>query len=456
MSNVHNIQLRRASRLVYISALLMSVCCTTTTNGNSNGNLPLANTSAEAGTSSTAFSEPSGEQKRARHEPSIVSLSAGAFPVKAPAEAYSYTSVTELMDERPKSCWRSASGASGPHVFVFALPEKTVLKTLEFDCAQDLFGREGACAKDISVEMSDAGENDGYLRIGDVSVKEGADDQKFPVSAEVPGRWVRLTIKSNHGSKEFFQLNDFRATGTQLTQTPFPAASGTYESNLGDLHLRQEGASVGGCYTYLNRSDNVVEGGVEGRMLKLNYCRYCGEDGKVRGPAVLVFSPDGQRFVGLYWQEGSGLNDYGGEHWNGTKKSSDVGNCVGSKGGVEERLTKDLEEFGRARVYGINFDTDSDRIRAESKPTLDKIAGVLKTKPGWNVTIEGHTDSTATPEYNQLLSERRAQTVKKYLQASGVAASRLKAVGYGATKPVASNVNELGRAQNRRVELTKQ
>lgn len=121
----------------------------------------------------------------------------------------------------------------------------------------------------------------------------------------------------------------------------------------------------------------------------------------------------------------------------------------------EERLTKELEESGRARVYGINFDSDSDQIKDESKPTLDKIVSMLKAN-NWKLTIEGHTDSTSTPRHNQDLSERRAASVKKYLQSAGIDGSRLKTAGYGATKPVASNDDELGRAQNRRVELAKQ
>jgi outer membrane protein OmpA-like peptidoglycan-associated protein len=106
-------------------------------------------------------------------------------------------------------------------------------------------------------------------------------------------------------------------------------------------------------------------------------------------------------------------------------------------------------------VYGINFDTDSDRIKEESKPTLDKIVALLKAEPGWKLTIEGHTDSTASMEYNQRLSERRAAAVSSYLAAAGIDGSRLSSVGYGATRPVAANDTPLGRAQNRRVELTK-
>ncbi len=172
---------------------------------------------------------------------------------------------------------------------------------------------------------------------------------------------------------------------------------------------------------------------------------------------MLVFSPDGAKFVGLWWDEGNTSGN--GGHWEGTRKTKEVGTCphwpAGGQG-AQDVLTKDLEDFGRARVYGINFDTDADHIKPESKPTLDKIVAMLKSKSPWKLTIEGHTDSTSTPQHNQDLSERRAASVKAYLQAGGVDAARLKTVGYGATKPVTSNDTELGRSQNRRVELTKQ
>jgi outer membrane protein OmpA-like peptidoglycan-associated protein len=81
---------------------------------------------------------------------------------------------------------------------------------------------------------------------------------------------------------------------------------------------------------------------------------------------------------------------------------------------------------------------------------------MLKARPQWSITIEGHTDSTATAEHNQDLSERRAQAVRQYLESAGIVTARLSTAGYGATRPVSSNDTPLGRAQNRRVELVKQ
>lgn len=119
-------------------------------------------------------------------------------------------------------------------------------------------------------------------------------------------------------------------------------------------------------------------------------------------------------------------------------------------------MTKELEELGRTRVYGINFDVDSDVIRDESKPTLDKIVAVLKAKPEWKLKVEGHTDSTGGEQHNQQLSQKRADAVKTYLVNGGIDAARLTAAGLGASKPVAGNETESGRAQNRRVELAKE
>ncbi len=80
---------------------------------------------------------------------------------------------------------------------------------------------------------------------------------------------------------------------------------------------------------------------------------------------------------------------------------------------------------------------------------------MLKSKADWQMTVEGHTDATGSAAYNQSLSEKRAQSVIDFLTAAGIPAARLKAAGFGSSKPVASNDTELGRGQNRRVELVK-
>lgn len=104
-------------------------------------------------------------------------------------------------------------------------------------------------------------------------------------------------------------------------------------------------------------------------------------------------------------------------------------------------------------LRGINFDFDKANIKPEAEPVLDAAAEVLKENPDVSVRVGGHTDSVGTDAYNQGLSERRAKAVRDYLASHGVDASRLTAVGFGESQPVADNGTADGRAQNRRVAL---
>jgi len=377
-------------------------------------------------------------------EASLVSFAGGALIVQVPQEYGGGWSAMYMLDGQAGTGWASPEKVLTPAVTVVEMSERSLLKRLEFDTGNT--DGENRGAKDVLVEVSDTSARDGFKKIAEVALKDKVDGQKFPVAAEVPGRWVRLTIRNNHGAPDYLELMDFRAYGTQLTHTPLPDVSGTYETDFGDFHLRQQGTSVTGCYEH---DEGVLDGGIEGRIMKFTW-REAGDD---KGPAVMVFSPDGRKMFGLWWNEGN-TGSAGGQ-WNGTKKSSTVGTCPHWSGGAQEQMTKDLAELGRTRIYGINFDSDSDVLRDESKPTLDRIAALLKAKADWKLTIEGHTDSTATAAHNQQLSQRRAEAVKAYLQKAGIEGARLKAVGLGATKPVAGNETEIGRAQNRRVELVK-
>jgi OmpA-OmpF porin, OOP family len=104
-------------------------------------------------------------------------------------------------------------------------------------------------------------------------------------------------------------------------------------------------------------------------------------------------------------------------------------------------------------LRGINFDFDKANIKPEFTPVLDEGVDILKANPDVKVVIAGYTDSTGAAEYNQKLSERRAQSVLDYFASKGVAKNRMQAVGYGAKNPIADNKTKDGRALNRRVEL---
>jgi outer membrane protein OmpA-like peptidoglycan-associated protein len=131
-----------------------------------------------------------------------------------------------------------------------------------------------------------------------------------------------------------------------------------------------------------------------------------------------------------------------------------IGNLRIAAGGKD--LYRALEASGRVTADGILFDTNSDRIRPESEAALREIGDLLAAHAGMRLAIEGHTDDVGSAAANQALSAKRAAAVKAYLVSRhGVDGSRLESRGHGATKPVARNVDEASRQQNRRVELVK-
>ncbi|WP_290793288.1 OmpA family protein [Halomonas sp.] len=104
----------------------------------------------------------------------------------------------------------------------------------------------------------------------------------------------------------------------------------------------------------------------------------------------------------------------------------------------------------------VNFAFDSAELQPQAEMTLDEVARRLREHTDVRIRIEGHTDSMGSAQYNQGLSERRANSVRDYLASQGVDANRMMAVGYGEQRPVASNETDEGRALNRRVEIDRQ
>jgi outer membrane protein OmpA-like peptidoglycan-associated protein len=159
--------------------------------------------------------------------------------------------------------------------------------------------------------------------------------------------------------------------------------------------------------------------------------------------------------LGLKSRVSSGPHDPGRE--NRLARVSFDCNPASGVASAPSRIERALLAGGRADVYDIFFDFNSDRIRELSDPTLAEIAGVLKRHPDWKLGIEGHTDSIASDAYNQTLSERRAVAVKAALaERYGVNPTRLSTAGFGESRPKERNDTLEGRARNRRVELVRQ
>jgi outer membrane protein OmpA-like peptidoglycan-associated protein len=169
----------------------------------------------------------------------------------------------------------------------------------------------------------------------------------------------------------------------------------------------------------------------------------------------------------------TGLLVASGKGGNDQRKAALIGAGIGALvgGGVggymdkqEAELRAQLQSTGIAvardgdRIVlimpeNITFATNQDQLNPAFFPALDSVSIVLRKYPRTLLDIDGHTDSTGSPEYNQGLSERRAYSVGQQLAARGVDQRRLLIAGFGASRPVAPNSSAQGRAQNRRVEI---
>jgi outer membrane protein OmpA-like peptidoglycan-associated protein len=374
----------------------------------------------------------------------LLSLQQGCIPVIVPP-CYGGWEAEKLLDDSSSSGWASGQGQTAGNVFVFELLDGATMERLEFDTAN--VDTAGSAAKDILVEVSNQSPEAGYVPILEATLAENTDHQSFALTQPETGRWVRLTVRNNYGSSEYSELFSFKGYGRQPEKRLPVTIAGTYATDYAAFHVRQEGTTLTGCYEY---DEGLLDGAIEGRMMKITWRESGGPDDT--GPAIMVFSTDGQSFRGYYWNKGQEGGPPEG-NWDGKKVSAEVGGCPHWAGSVGGELKRQLVSEGRARLYGIRFEFNSSRIEGESTPVLNQVVAILKEDAALKLSIEGHTDSVGGAQINQKLSEDRARSVRDYLVANGIDAARLSSVGYGMEVPVADNGTELGRAQNRRVEL---
>jgi outer membrane protein OmpA-like peptidoglycan-associated protein len=114
---------------------------------------------------------------------------------------------------------------------------------------------------------------------------------------------------------------------------------------------------------------------------------------------------------------------------------------------------KKIKAGAKLVLNNLFFEYNSDKLTNSSRDELNRLYDLMVDNPGLSVEISGHTDSRGSAAYNQALSLKRAKAVVTFLNEQGISAARLKAIGYGASKPIATNKTEKGRQQNRRTEF---
>jgi outer membrane protein OmpA-like peptidoglycan-associated protein len=116
-------------------------------------------------------------------------------------------------------------------------------------------------------------------------------------------------------------------------------------------------------------------------------------------------------------------------------------------------VTKDTARGLVASMPDVLFDTAKADLKETARERLAKVAGILLSYPDIHVEVDGYTDSTGTLEFNERLSQERADSVRNYLMSQGVSASSITTQAFGPSDPIASNATAAGRQENRRVEL---
>lgn len=140
------------------------------------------------------------------------------------------------------------------------------------------------------------------------------------------------------------------------------------------------------------------------------------------------------------------------------KDGANVVNTNGNSNSTTSNYSSNVTKTDRGLM--MTFDSDllfpinSSYLTDKAKIALEEFVSLAKEHPQALIQIDGHTDATGTADYNQWLSEKRAVSVKTYLQSLGVSGSRMQTRGHGQVQPVATNQTKEGRQQNRRVEIT--
>ncbi len=300
--------------------------------------------------------------------------------------------------------------------------------------------------RDITVSGSSEGPTDGWevLASATLVTHEAADEvTELELEASPAVRWVKLELGGGiEDGAEFLEFSEIIGNGTQEEIELVERFTGVWDTYLPDtperssglIELKQDGASVTGCYENAD-----ITGTVSGNLLR---AQGVGRDDGTPSAYVISITEDGL-LQGVYSSNGGPFGYFPGRAApDGTTTScSDV-------------VPPENPLGCGAVVYGINFDVDSAVLRPDSEPVLQQLFEGLEADDAAAISIEGHTSTEGTDEYNQDLSERRAQSVVDDLVSRGIDASRISAVGRGESAPLFSpEADETERTLNRRVEI---
>lgn len=321
-------------------------------------------------------------------------------------------------------------------VFVYKLPALTLFKEFAIPSVLETPSPSQTFVRKVEIAGSDSDPKQFRVLATATLVTHSAKGQTttIPATLETPVRWVRVTLEGGidiQRDKTFFEFSEIIGYGSQESVPLSQDFQGKWKGRGALLELKQEGASVSGCYDRVGDLKGTVSG---------NLLRATGKTRKGAISSTFMLAVDDQgKITGVRSTNGAPFRFYSGDASPNLKTE-----CS------EQRVPA----LGCGSIiHGINFDFDSATIKAESAPLLDTLSTGLKASAASKITVTGHTSSEGSDAYNDKLSQRRAEAVVAAVVGRGVDAMRISAVGRGETQPIADNSTGSGRSLNRRVEI---
>ncbi|MBK6864479.1 MAG: OmpA family protein [Ideonella sp.] len=381
----------------------------------------------------------------AQAQPQIdyLSLAQGAVPVgvggDAKALGVSMEQALLAIDGDPRTFVLTPrpGGAQSRITFVYRLPAATTFKAFSIPSVLETPSPAQTFVRKVEIAGADSSAEGPFRVLAEAALSTHAakgQATSLAVAAEIPVRWVRLTLEGGidvQRDKTFLEFSELVGHGTQQAVPLSQGFRGKWKGRGVLLELMQQGAVVSGCYD----REGDLEGTVSGNVL-----RATGRDRKDKVPSVFVLAlGDDGAISGVRSTNGAPFRLYAGD---------------AAPGAVTQCAVRAVRPPGCGSVlHGVSFDFDSATLRPESDLLLDALASGLKAAPASAIVVIGHTSSEGADAYNEQLSQRRAEAVVAALVARGIPRAGLSAQGLGEKQPIADNATEAGRSLNRRVEI---
>lgn len=266
-----------------------------------------------------------------------------------------------------------------------------------------------------------------FLCVANAQEKDAENCKDHPMFNQMDNFYIHA-CRENLDTYEFMiSENDFHTIEGEVTEIvyKYDNKSGAKLPSLSELvkHYEDETENMSGIKVHPNSNDY----------------------GSQMGATFYFIKDSTEYWVGIYDLDNNPVSEY--KFVLLTRKST--------QDEVTSKQIYDAIDSGNSIPLYINFQSWHAGIKTESLVVVEELCKMLMSNPSLKIIIEGHTDSEGDKIVNQILSDRRAMSVKHALMVKGIALDRMRVVGYGETRPIADNSTEEGKAKNRRVEIKK-